>query len=238
MKRDLSVIPLNERQSLLIAADNSGAIGMKELDVVRTSYDIVAYYSFRVAFMECLSGGGEPISVVIQNFCSDESWESIRNGVQKGLTETGRVDIPITGSTESNFPLLQSAMGIIVIGLTDCPYLDRKMIPGDWNYAVIGSPLVGEEVLMENLQVIPLSLFQELCSLEDVVILPVGSKGILHELRTLLDNFELSQDDVICELDVTKTSGPATCILIAFQSEWESKMKKLTGYLYHSLLLC
>lgn len=238
MKRDLSIIPLNEMQSLVVAADNSGAIGMKELDMVKTSYDIVAYYSFRVAFMECLAGGGTPISVVLHNFCSDESWDAIMTGVQKGLKEAGYPNIPVTGSTESNFSLLQSALGMVVVGLIDSKNIKTSFSFDKKKFAVIGSPLVGEEVLTENQQVIPLPLFQELCSLEGAVILPVGSKGILHELRTMLGIAGITEDKVICELDVQKSSGPSTCTLIAFPLELEEKVKNLSGHLYHPLVIC
>jgi hypothetical protein len=237
MKRDFSIIPLSEHQSLLIAADNSGAIGMKDLDTVKTSYDIVAYYSFRVAFMECLSGGGKPISVVLHNFCSDESWDSIMSGVQKGLKEAGYPDIKVTGSTESNFHLLQSALGLVVIGLMDGPYVEPTFSVNKKKFAVIGSPLVGEAVLSESHQVIPLNLFQELCALNGTEILPVGSKGILHELKTILDSPQITKDNVRCEVDLLKTSGPSTCILMAFPSELEVQIKNLTGHLYHPLIL-
>lgn len=238
MKRDISIIPLSEHQSLLIAADNSGAIGMKELDTVKTSYDIVAYYSFRVAFMECLSGGGKPISVVLHNFCSDDSWDSIMSGVQKGLKEVGHPDIPVTGSTESNFPLLQSALGLVVIGLMESPYVEPTYAYNNRKFAVIGSPLVGDAVMSENHQVLPLNLFQELCALDGTEILPVGSKGILHELKAMLDSPQITKDHVRCEVDVLKTSGPSTCILMAFPSELETKIKNLTRHLYHPLILC
>ena len=104
--------------------------------------------------------------------------------------------------------------------------------------AVIGSPLVGDEVLEQEKDVIPLSLFQELCELEDVVIVPVGSKGILYELKNMLDEPSIVGDSLICDVDVSKTAGPATCVLIAFKSELEPFLQEKCGHLYHSVSMC
>ena len=114
--RDAMIIPVGHDESLVITSDNSGSIGMKELDAVKVSYETVGYCSFRSAVMECMASGAVPIAVIIQNFCGDDDWNDIVSGVQKGLAEIEIEDIQITGSTESNFPLKQSAIGINVIG--------------------------------------------------------------------------------------------------------------------------
>ena len=75
MKRDVTLIALNDSETLVLASDNSGGIGLKDMDMVKTPYDVVAYYGFRVAVMECIASGGAPISVVLHNFCGDESME-------------------------------------------------------------------------------------------------------------------------------------------------------------------
>lgn len=58
--RDAIIIRLNQDESPVITSDNSGAIGMKEQDVVNVPYDIVGYYSFRVAVMRCMATGARP----------------------------------------------------------------------------------------------------------------------------------------------------------------------------------
>ena len=75
MKRDVTEITLNENEVLVLASDNSGGIGLKDMDMVKTPYDVVAYYGFRVAVMECMASGGAPISVVMHNFCGDDPWK-------------------------------------------------------------------------------------------------------------------------------------------------------------------
>ena len=238
MKRDVSIISLNEKEALVIAADNSGGIGLKEQDQVKTSYEVVSYYGFRVAVMECMAAGGKPISIVLHNFCDDHAWDLLLVGIEKGLEELGlKGTVSVTGSTESNFTMLQSALGMIVLGKRESTYVDEVSFENR-KVAVIGSPLVGDEVLEQENDVIPLSLFQELCELEDVVIVPVGSKGILYELKNMLDEPSIVGDSLMCDVDVSKTAGPATCVLIAFKSELEPFLQEKCGHLYHSASLC
>ena len=101
--------------------------------------------------------------------------------------------------------------------------------------AVVGSPLVGNEVLETPEEVVPLSLFYELSQLDGVVLLPVGSKGILHELKNMVDDDSLIGDNVKTEVDIMKTAGPSTCVLIAFHPELESFLIEKCGKLYHSI---
>jgi hypothetical protein len=235
MKRDIVVLPLNEKESLVIASDNSGSIGVKEKDAVQAPYDVVSYYSLRVALMECMSAGAEPISVVIHNFCSEDAWAELMHGVEKGLAEMGRKEIPVTGSTESNFPLLQSALGTIVIGKRNRTLKENVISLEQMKWAVIGKPLVGEEVLIYSRDVLPLSLFEEICRLDGVITLPVGSKGIFYEVKTMLGDTSILVDNLQCDLDVTKSSGPSTCMLIGFSLELERELKQKAGHLYHPL---
>ena len=238
MKRDVSIISLNEKESLVIAADNSGGIGLKEHDYVKTPYEVVSYYGFRVAVMECMAAGGKPVSIVMHNFCDNHAWDLLLAGVEKGLEEIGlKGAISVTGSTESNFAMLQSALGLIVLGKRESTYVEEVSFE-DRKVAVIGTPLIGNEVIEQEKDVIPLSLFHELCALDDVVMVPVGSKGILYELKNMLDDPSIVADSLICDVDVSKTAGPATCVLIAFKSELESLLQERCEHLYHSISRC
>ena len=236
MKRDITEIPLNDKKSLVIAADNSGGIGLKAHDIVQTPYEVVSYYGFRVAVMECMAAGGTPLAVVLHNFSGDDVWPSLMKGIERGLEELGLADIPITGSTESNFSLVQSAIGIIVMGKKDRLAHDTILSVDNMKLAVIGSPLVGNEVLEREHEVLSLSLFQELCQLQDVVLLPVGSKGILHELRVLL-NYEFPIHQINCDVDLDKSSGPATCCLVAYDSSLDQLLQDKCGQLFHQILV-
>ncbi|MEK4539006.1 ATP-binding protein [Peribacillus sp. FSL K6-1552] len=223
---DSLILPFTESQSLVVSCDNSGGIGLKEKDLVQVPYEVVGYFSFRVAVMECLAAGGSPMTVVLHNFCGDEAWEALKIGVMKGMDEIG-LALSITGSTESNMPLLQSALGLMVIGKRRNervmkPILQRKM-------ALIGRPLVGEEVMKQQEWIAPLSLYKSLCELEEVQVLPVGSKGIAYEWKHLDPSGEGVSAHIRSKVDIEKSSGPSTCFLIAYPEHLEDEIKLQSG---------
>lgn len=217
----------------MIACDNSGAIGMKEHDSVAVPYETVAYYSFRVAVMECIAAGGDPISVVLHNFCGNKPWAELVSGIQTGLVELGLKEVPITGSTESNFSLLQSAVGLLVIGKRSNDILANIEFSEQLRFAVIGVPLVGNEVMEQIDKVVPLSIFQKICRLEKLIAWPVGSKGILYEMNQMFPNQRFTQEVVKTNVDILKSSGPATCFIAAFHSHLADKLKLLAGDYFH-----
>ncbi len=233
--RDVLTVPVPEGGSLIIASDNSGAIGLKEDDLVHVPYDVLSYFSFRVAAMECIAAGGEPISVVLHNFCGNGAWGELTSGIRKGLQELGMKDIPITGSTESNFSLLQSAVGLLVLGKMSFEGGKLPHFNEEWKIAVIGLPLVGNEVIKKAEQIVPLSIFQEISKLQEVLVWPVGSKGVLYELNQLFSDVKIEKDSVIADVDMMKSSGPATCFIAVFQGDRETEITKLAGNYLHSV---
>jgi hypothetical protein len=233
--RDIITIPFNNTDSLIIACDNSGAIGMKEQDLVHVTYETVAYYSFRVGAMECMAAGGEPVSVVLHNFCGNEPWDELVSGIQKGLHELNLSDVRITGSTESNFSLMQSALGLIVLGKKSMARTTEIAYSEQLRFAVVGMPLVGEEVLVQNDQVVPLSVFQEICRIHDVMVWPVGSRGILYEINQMFLNQVFSQEMIISNVDILKSAGPATCFLAVYEPGQEETVMKTAGRFFNLL---
>jgi hypothetical protein len=233
--RDIITIPFHDKYSLIIASDNSGAIGMKEHDLVKVSYETVAFYSFRVAVMECMAAGGQPISVVLHNFCGNEPWEELLRGIKKGLLELGLKEVSITGSTESNFSLLQSAVGLVVLGQKPLGKTTEITFSDVLKFAVIGMPLVGNEVIEHEDDIVPLAVFQEICKIENVMIWPVGSKGILFEMNQMFGNERFLKEIVISNVDVVKSSGPSTCFIVVYQTGQEAELKKAAGGFFNSV---
>ncbi len=234
--RDAVVLPLKDGLSIVITSDNSGGIGMKEKDAVKVPYEVTGYFLFRVAVMECIAAGAEPVSAVIQNFCGDEAWDGIMKGVRKGLSEIHMEQLPVTGSTESNFPLSQSAIGINVIGLRhgeteDLSSRDKVSV------GLVGLPLLGDEVVLQPENVAPLSLFRRLSAIRGAVLWPVGSKGVLHELKRMIRELNLPVHDgsfpgksVLPDgVDGHKSGGPGTCFLIAYLPEREESILEMCG---------
>ncbi|WP_273831869.1 ATP-binding protein [Guptibacillus sedimenti] len=231
--RDGTVIELGA-ETLIITSDNSGAIGMKEQDRVAVPYDVVAYYAFRVAVMENVALGGVPVSVVMHNFCGDREWEALVSGVERGKRELGvNYEITITGSSETNMPLLQSALGVVVIGKQHRT-LSKVCIEYATKFAVIGKPLVGEEVVNEEAAIAPLELFRYISEQEGVQsVLPVGSKGILYELNELVDGVKVVESMVQTDLDLYKSSGPSTCFIVAYDGAVEERLLKRAGQYFN-----
>lgn len=229
---DALILPFTEAIELVITADNSGAIGEKELDSVMAPNRVVGQFACRVALMESFAAYGDPKAIVMQNFTSDAAWFDYKAGVRDILQEAGLIELPITGSTESNFPGLQSALGLTIIGTRE----KRKTYEwlGEESFAVIGTPLVGTEVL-ENRAIIPtVELLKKFTTLEGVVgVLPVGSKGI----QRAYEQWTGREDKLLSSLDVVKTAGPATCFLIAYHKEAFQRVQQVGGTLFHPLEL-
>jgi hypothetical protein len=233
--RDVLFVPFANGMELVVAADGSAAIGEKEKDLVNVPYDIVAYFTARVAFMELLSVGAEPYAVVLQNFVADQAWELLCRGIRQTCEEL-RIDIPITGSSESNFSTIQSAVGVTAIGTIE---RDKKRIaitPKGAKFAVIGEPLVGDEVLKRKERIIPLALFSQLLKQPHIYeIVPIGSKGIYYELQQLLQANGLAFSSCSCALPLFASSGPSTSILISYHPCVEGEVKKLAKDLFFPL---
>lgn len=234
--RDVLFIQFNTEEELVIASDNSGAIGKKVDDQVKVPYETVAYFSFRVAVMECISAGGKPFAVTLQNFCGEMAWEHLRAGIEEGLEELGLTEVEITGSTESNFSLKQSAIGVTVLGKRNVRnQAERLFFSSRLEIAVIGSPLVGNEVIEKGAEVVPLSMFNKINSLANVSTLPVGSKGILFELNQLFSNLKFSESDINSNIDLIKSSGPSTCFIAVYPMDKHDEIEEIAGKLFHKL---
>ena len=234
MKRDVAVIPLNKEEELVIATDNSGSTGMREHDDVKVPYDIVAYFNFRVAWMECVAAGAVPFAVVLHNFSGETAWPQLVKGIQHGMQELAIKDLEITGSTETNFSLMQSAVGMSIIGRRKIEW-EEGIYSGmaKMKAAVIGKPLVGNEVIDKKYAIAPLKLFQWVANQPDVLsLLPVGSKGILYELEHLFAD-RLWQ--FTAEVDMQKAAGPATCFIVVFKGSARKKIKEKAADLFHEV---
>lgn len=224
---DAEEILIND-EIIVVAADNSGSIGMKELDDVKVGYETVSYYTFRVAYMECIAAGGDPFAIVLHSFNDEDVWHQLIKGINKGLKEVNLENIPITGSTETNFKLNQSALGLVVLGKKKWEK-KSKVIPKKLELAIIGKPLVGQAVIDEQDKVAPLSLYKELSEISGVnLIYPISSKGIKHAIDRQVNQLITYPN----HLDITASSGPGTSFLIVYDTKISQLIKqKTTDYL-------
>lgn len=226
LKIEHDSMQMNLNETMIIATDNSGAIGEKELDIVKVPYDVVAYYLFRVVFMECVAANGHPEMLILQNFNGDTAWEPLLKGIEKGLDEVKISTLPITGSSESNFNLKQSATSLSLIGrqLPQNYQIWEEGLTNLYDIAVVGKPLVGDELFQFPEKIAQLEGFNWLSKQPEVVgLIPVGSKGIQTELNKLNKNILLQFPE---ELNLEKSAGPSTCYIVVYQKEFQNKLEE------------
>lgn len=228
--RDLTLIDINDDQIMVIACDSAGGIGSKEKDLVKVEPEIVGYFTAQVALMEILAIGAKPITIV--NALSvemNDTGKRIIEGIKHAIEPLNLPNTEIlTGSTEENFPVCQTAMGLTIIGIIDKKNWIRPRTIANSLAVVVGIPKVGNEVKEDKGREI-LSIFHllELKSNPRIYeILPVGSKGILYELKEMARTNNLSYClDSEVSLDLNKTAGPATCAIISIDEKEYSTLK-------------
>ncbi|WP_110111908.1 ATPase [Bacillus sp. CGMCC 1.16541] len=224
-KRDVLFAPLSDNDELVFAVDNIGAIGEKETDTIQVTYEMVAYYSLRVAMMEVLSVGGVPICVVVANFNDSNAWVQYETALHQIREELHLGSIQLIGSSETNFHLVQSAASFTVVGTVKKATKRIGQTPMEAKLAVIGYPLVGQDVILRQHDIISLQQFNELLHYEGVYeILPIGSKGIQHELNVLHDLNEREKQVYSSSLPLHQSAGPATCVLISYHETCEQAL--------------
>lgn len=195
-----------EINDILVCTDNSVSVGNLPLDDVHVPYRVVGYYLARVVLLELLSVGGQPVCYTLGNG-TREGYQELHDGIKKLLAEL-RYSLPNISSSETNFTINQSSASISLIGKRVREFIDRN-----GEYALIGEPLVGEEVQQGN--VAPLETVARLLDDKRVIsVLPVGSKGIYSEGLKVFD-VKLSSDHI----DLYKSSGPSTCLIVKYDDE-------------------
>lgn len=222
--RDLTMIDFNENQTLVISCDSSGGVGNKVHDQIKTSPDILAYYITSVALAEILAYGAEPITIV--NTLSvemDRTGRLILAGIKEAISHlSSSSNIIITGSTEENFTVCQTGIGITVIGLLDKITWEPRRTKEGAVALVVGIPKVGNEVLLDNgKEILTIPILLELIKKSYIQeILPVGSKGILYEAEEMgsTNNLKFISNDR-CPVDLQKSAGPATCAVVSIDEQ-------------------
>lgn len=232
--RDLSLLDLPGELVLISACDSIGAIGAKELDVVKVSGYFVGRAAVRVPLMEILATGAKPVALYNTLTVEREpSGEEIIQGIAHELELAGtEPDLIMNGSTEENVTTRQTGVGVVVQGLaTKKDLLIGKAQKGDLVMA-FGLPKVGVEVAEggpDDPEVAKPALIKELLRWGQVhELLPIGSKGVLYECRELARtaklNFKLNPKTTI---DINKSAGPATCLLAAISAEALESLQKI-----------
>lgn len=217
--RDVEVAFLNEEECLVAACDSCGAIGSKELDVVKVPPYITGRFTARVALLEVVSVGAVPqiITVAVSNE-PDPTGAEILEGVRDELRAFELSSLRMAISTEKNMPTQQTALGISIVGV--CLKSKLRIATsqaGDIVYC-LGLPKVGPEVKSpDDLEIVQARDVRYLLKQEGVHdIIPVGSKGIRAEVELLASGLNytfVAESSNSLPIDLDKSAGPSTCLI-------------------------
>jgi hypothetical protein len=210
---------------MVIGCDSSGAIGPKPLDHLKVDGYIVGKFAARVALMEVISTGAQPLCVVdnLSVELNPTGLEILR-GVREEAAQAGLdPKLAVTGSAEKNFPTDQTGVGITVIGICKTAALQIGTAKTGDALVAVGVPAVGAEVLPgeqkgSNATILDL---QKLLGLKFVhEVIPVGSEGITREIKVLTESsghkFEPNSS---CLVGLEKSAGPATALLASLPAD-------------------
>lgn len=228
--RDLTLIDINKDQILVIACDSSGGIGNKENDIIKTSPEIVGEFTTQVALMEVLAFGAKPIGIVdTLSVEMEDTGRRILKGIKKALKNLeSDLDYIITGSTEENFPVSVTGIGVTVIGIINKNNWEKsKTYPG-LVAALVGLPRLGDKVLEDNDVIMDIKNILSLKKRKYIKeILPVGSKGILYELEEMstTNNIDFKLEDNL-PIDLKESAGPSTCVIISIEEKEYNNFKE------------
>lgn len=226
--RDISLLQLNKEEVLVIACDSAGGLGQKVQDQVKVSNRILGKYTVKVPLKEVMSLGAEVITVIDNLAVEYEpTGREIIAGIKESLALIDKSEC-LNGSTEENIKTVQTALGITVIGKTTLKKLKRyTSSPKNNIITAVGLPLVGEKLLQNKSQAVNFNQFLQLKKLNYIdQFLPVGSKGILYEARILAAENNCEFKFIDSGIDLEKSAGPASVVLLSLQEKDLSKLKK------------
>jgi len=184
--------------------------------------------------MEALSVGALPFCVVVTLSVEPKpTGTEVLRGIRSELSYASLRPPTMLQSTEKNFPVKQTGVGVAVLSFASPQSLRIKKCKRGDAVMAIGMPLLGKEVLAAERQ-------KEISTTRDVrrllkipfvhEIIPVGSQGILKEARALAGDsrlrFRLGSE---FDFDVAKSAGPATVTLIALPSSKSKLLRKAFG---------
>ncbi len=231
-RKDLVYIEIGG-ETLVIATDSCGGIGLKENDVLKVNNQVVASITTRVVLLELICAKAE-ILTIVNNVCNemDTTGIEIIDGISTELEKLKISKDIITGSTEENMLTTMTAVGVVGIG--KCKTLLQKTCESGDFIVLLGEPKVGVEVDFVN--------YSNIVSYEDVKTLlnfegtievsPVGSKGIYFESNLLgsVNNKNVLLYENI-DIDYYKSGGPSTCVVGVVNKNYIEDLPKTTSKL-------
>jgi selenophosphate synthetase-related protein len=222
---DVTILKVPTGHAIVVGSTSSGGVGPKGMDKVKVEGRILGKFLARVALMDVAATGAFPLLLSVTLGVEKaptglEILEGIKNESRVLGLEPNQV---LMENTEDNFETVQTGAGVTVVGFANEGELRLgKTSPGDLIVAV-GKPKVGNEVL-------PAEVKGEIADLKNVTFLsqkkfvhdifPVGTFGIAYEARMMAHGVgrQLRLANVK-EIDLNKSAGPATVVLITMTPE-------------------
>lgn len=216
--------------NLIVTTDNAGGIGEKKDDLVFVQDEVTARFATRVALLEQWTAYAEPTAILIHNFSGEKSWDNYVRGVTDIFRDIC-IEVPqISGSTETNMPLNQSAIAVTMIGRKTREPRDENL-----SWFTYGAPLVGEEVIEQAEKIASLPQIHEAIKKGLIEkIWPVGSHGILYEVQRMTKS---STTTVKSIYDLSKSAGPSTVVLIGIPQSKLAHAKVFFDELLQDLMI-
>jgi selenophosphate synthetase-related protein len=222
---DVSIIKMPTGHAIVAGSTSSGAVGPKEMDKVKVDGRVLGKFLARVALMDVTATGAFPLLLSLTLGVEKEpTGNQIIEGINREARSIGLdPNQVLMDNTEDNFQTVQTGAGLTVVGLANEDELRvGKTLPGDLIVA-IGRPKVGDEVIAAEAR-------GEIADLKNVAqltqrkyvhdIAPVGGFGIASEAKMMA--YSVGRQVKLLEvagLDLNKTAGPATVILVTIDRE-------------------
>lgn len=213
-------------QRIVITADNSAGIGHAKLDQVQVDPYLVGLLTARVALLEAIALGADPVAISSTLSFDHQSSDGqrIHKGILAAAATIGLGPEQITGSSETNFPAEITCLGVTAVSaVAREQLLLGRVKPGDACW-LLGRPRVGAEVVAAHGGLPTLPLVKSLTSWPLVQeIMPVGSQGIRWELTQLAGRSSLrwQAEPMGGSFPWRKSAGPATCVIVCGQLDPE-----------------
>jgi hypothetical protein len=215
--RDLAVWSGDGDTVFVAACDVNAGVGERPGDCLRLQPEEAGFSAAKVALMEVLAAGAEPF-LVIDALCGplDEYGRRVVDGVRRAMRDAD-ANALLLGSDETNMTTVQTGVGVTVVGSSSASrlLLGRSRpgavvvcagVPRDGlsaPYAEGDGDVAGPR---DVLDLRDCDLCQEL--------LPVGSRGVAHEVRELARVAGL-RAALVAEpaFDLRVSAGASTCVL-------------------------
>ena len=218
--RDLTVMRLGEGFVLGVACDSVGGIGAKALDTVFAEPFAVGYFALRVPVMELVSLAFRPF-LIVDPLCVESGTysEEILAGMKALAAEIELTDPCVfNGSTEDNVITNQTGVGVVVLGLAHPEEFVEVASTQEHMLVAAGLPksAPNHEVHIgdpEILSMRDLRWLRRQTGVGDIV--PVGSRGIAHEVEQLAASANLAYRFEDVDISLHASGGPSACVVFS-----------------------